>query len=246
MPEPIVRVFDDEHDLAVGTAGALLFAAMEAVARRGHFHWALAGGSTPRATYRVLAAPPFADDFPWDRHDAWLGDERCVPADHPASNARMIREHLFRPAGAEETALRAFDTETDPDAAARAYAEQLAAAVPKNDGGVPVLDVVLLGLGADAHTASWFPGSSFPEDRWVAASAGQHGGQRRLTLTPTIVNAARRVVFLVAGETKTDALRRVLQGPHDPVRVPAQRVAPEHGKVTWMLDAAAAGQFFAG
>ncbi len=110
---------------------------------------------------------------------------------------------------------------------------------------MPVLDVVLLGLGSDAHTASWFPGSSFPQDSWVAASEREHAGYRRLTLTPTLVNAARRVVFQVSGESKTEALRRVLQGPRDPVNIPAQRVAPADGSVTWMLDAAAAGQFFA-
>jgi len=246
MTPPLVHVFDDEQQLASETAGAIAEAAAEAVSRRGRFHWALAGGGTPKHTYRALAAPPLHAAFPWDRFDAWLGDERLVPADDPASNRRMVLEQLFRPAGADPAALHPFDTESgDPRAAAAAYARQLEEGVPANAEGVPVLDLVLLGLGVDSHTASWFPGSSFPDDRWVAAVDKEHAGHQRLTLTPVTVNAARCVLFLVSGEVKRDALRRVFDEPKDLPAVPAQRVAPTRGRLTWMIDRDAAGQFFA-
>jgi 6-phosphogluconolactonase len=246
MASPIVSVFDDEDRLAHGAAGAIVVAAGQAIAKRGHFHWAVAGGGTPKRTYRALALPPHHEGFPWDRFDAWIGDERIVPADDPASNRRMVLEHLFQPAGADPAALRPYDTAGgDPAGAARAYAGQLEKALPANADGVPVLDLILLGLGADTHTASWFPGSSFPDERWAVVTDGEYGGHRRLTLTPATVNAARSVLFLVSGAAKRQALRRVFDGPKDPLAVPAQRVAPTRGQLTWMIDRDAAGQFFA-
>ena len=246
MASPIVHVFDDENQLAHRAADAIVFAAVQAIAQRGRFHWALAGGGTPRQTYRVLASQPHHETFPWDRFDAWLSDERIVPSVDPASNHRMVLEHLFRPAGADPAALHPFDTESgDPTGAAHAYARQLEETVPTNADAVPVLDLVLLGLGADTHTASWFPGSSFANDSWVAVVGQEHGGHPRLTLTPVTVNAARRVLFLVSGAAKRDALRRVFDEPKDPASVPAQRVAPMNGQVMWMIDRDAAGQFFA-
>lgn len=243
---PRVRVLEDAEQLALEAAAEIIDSACLAVSQRGHFHCALAGGETPKRTYRSLASPALLEKFPWDCFDAWLGDERIVPGDDPASNQRMAREHLFRPAGANPTALHAFDTESgDPHAAACAYARQLEETLPKNADDVPVLDLVLLGLGSDAHTASWFPGSSFSGEQWVAAVDEEHGGYRRLTLTPAAVNAARRILFLVSGATKRDALRRVFDERKEPAAVPAQRVAPTNGQVLWMLDRDAAGQFFA-
>lgn len=246
MPTPIVHVFGDEHELAHSAADAILFAALQAVSQRGHFHWALAGGETPKRVYRVLAASPHRERFPWDRFDAWLGDERVVPRIHPASNHRMVLEHLFHPAGADPASLHPFDTATEPDRAAREYASALVATLPGEAGSAPMLDLVLLGLGPDAHTASWFPGSQFREDLWVAATDKAHAGFRRLTLTPAVVNAARRVLFLVAGRAKREALARVFDGPRDLLRVPAQRVAPASGQLMWLIEREAAGQFSAG
>jgi len=244
MSLPIVHVFDDEEQLAHGAADAIVFAAMQAIARRGRFHWAVAGGGTPKRTYGVLASEPHRARFPWDRFDAWLGDDRVVPSVDPASNYRMVLEHLFRPAEASPLALHAFNTEhPDLGHAALEYAAQLGAALPADPHGVPVLDLVLLGLGADAHTASWFPGSNFPDDLWVAAIDEEHAGYRRLTLTPTIVNAAQRVLFLVSGANKQEALRRVFDEHKNPRSIPAQRVAPK-GPLMWMIDRSAAGQFF--
>jgi 6-phosphogluconolactonase len=240
MRPPIVHVFDDERELAHAAAEAIVFAARQAVAERGEFHWALSGGSTPKRTYGVLAGTPFCASFPWKRSHAWIGDERVVPQDDPASNRRMIVDQLYRPASIDLDSLHAYDTSIAPDAAASAYAAAMASQL----ADPPVLDLVLLGLGTDAHTASWFPGSSFDGDRWVAATE-EHAGYRRLTLTPTAVNAARRVLFLVSGESKRDAVERVFEGPRDPLNVPAQRVSAVDGQVMWLLVRDAAGHSFA-
>jgi 6-phosphogluconolactonase len=241
MEAPIVHVFHDERRLARAAADTIVDAATRAVAARGAFHWALAGGGTPKLTYETLAGRPYGERFPWDCAHGWLGDERVVPQDDPASNRRMIVDHLYRPAGVEPASLHAFDTSIDPGDAASAYAATMASELPDP----PVLDLVLLGLGTDAHTASWFPGSRFAAGCWVAAT-GFHAGYRRLTLTPAAVNAARRVLFLVSGEAKREALARVFDGPRDALNVPAQRVAPVDGEVTWMIARDAAGQFVAG
>jgi len=240
MRPPIVHVFDDERELAHAAADAIVFAARQSVSSRDWFHWAPAGGSTPKLTYGVLASTPHREHFPWDRSDAWIGDERVVPADDPASNRLMLIDHLYRPAGVEPSSIHAFDTEADPDDAAREYA----AAMAEGLADPPVLDLVLLGLGTDAHTASWFPGSRFDEECWVAATPEPHLGHRRLTLTPATVNAARRVMFLVSGASKREAIDRVFDGPRDRLNVPAQRVAPTDGQVMWMITRDAAGQSF--
>lgn len=246
MNPPIVHVFDDASRLAHGAADAIVFDAVQAVAQRGHFHWALAGGGTPKATYGVIAAPPHRDSFPWDRFNGWLGDERAVPSTDPASNHRMALESLLRPAGAEPGTLFAFDTTGgDLDRAADDYETLLLDRVPRDEDGAPVLDLVMLGLGSDTHTASWFPGSTFPDDRYVAAVHQEHLGHRRLTLTPATINAARRVLFLVSGEGKREALERVFDEDRNPQEIPAQRVEPKSGHVMWMIDRDAAGQFFA-
>ena len=242
MSQPIVHVFDDVEQLAHAAADTILFTAAQAVSQRGRFHWAVAGGETPKRTYAVLAASPHRERFPWTESEAWLGDERMVPATDPASNHRMVLEHLFRPAAAEPTALHAFDTGIDAALAARQYAERLGERLDLEGSSIPALDLVLLGLGADAHAASWFPGSCFAVDAWVAATDAEHAGHRRLTLTPLLVNAARRVLFLVSGAAKRDALARVFDGPRDPLQVPAQRVDPVGGQVMWMIDREAAGQ----
>ena len=240
---PIVHVFDDAEQLAHAAADAIAFSAFQAVSQRGIYHWAVAGGGTPQRTYSVLTEAPHRERFPWGETQTWIGDERVVPATDPASNHRMVLEQLIRPAGANPTSLHAFDTSIEPERAAAELARQLEEQVPAGPDGAPVLDLVVLGLGADAHTASWFPGSSFDEG-WASSTETEHAGFRRLTLTPPLVNAARRILFLVSGASKREALERVFGEQRDPLEIPAQRVAPVDGQVMWMIDREAAGQLF--
>lgn len=195
---------------------------------------ALAGGETPKATYRMLAR----QHLPWDRVDVLLGDERWVTASDPSSNARMLRETLLAP-GEPGSAARFHPVPTDAPqalAGAEAYAELLETLCP---GSPPQLDLVLLGLGDDGHTASLFPGTAAPavRDRWTTLGEGK--GLPRVTLTAPVLSAARRVVFLVSGSSKRQALARLLDPGEDPARTPARLVQPA-AEVLVLADAAAA------
>ena len=206
----------------------------QALAEHDRVQIALAGGETPKAAYRELAK----QHLPWDRVDVLLGDERWVPADDASSNARMLRETLL--AAGEPGAHACFHPvpteQATPQASAAAYGALLEQLCP---GTPPQLELVLLGLGDDGHTASLFPGTEAPavQDRWTTIGEGK--GLPRVTLTAPVLSAARRVVFLVSGAGKQSALQRLLDPAEDPARTPAKLVQPNHG-VLVLADLAAA------
>jgi 6-phosphogluconolactonase len=235
----MIRVYADLEALSRAAATLVVGQANQAVAARGRFSVALAGGGTPRRTYELLAAPPLVDQGPWDRVHVFWGDERCVPPDDPRSNARMARQawldHVPIPAGQ----IHPMDCAGDPDAAARDYEAGLREFFA---GAAPRLDLVLLGLGDNGHTASLFPGTPVlaEHERWAAAVYVAAGGLYRVTLTAPLINQAAQVVFLVAGRAKAEILRDVLQGPRDPARLPAQLIQPQNGELLWLADREAA------
>ncbi len=203
-----------------------------AIARRSRFRVAFAGGSTPRALYRAIALP----EESWQYVEAYLGDERAVPPDHPDSNWGMLERELIgampvppaqrhRPRGEAR----------DLAAAAAEYEAVLRATLPCGEDGAPVLDLVLLGMGADGHTASLFPGTAAlsVEDRWFTANHVPALGAARLTLTYPALRAARAVWVLVTGAAKAEMLARVL-GAGEP-GLPASRLAP-WPHVRWVVD----------
>ena len=206
----------------------------QALAEHDRVQIALAGGETPKAAYRALAR----QHLPWDRVDVLLGDERWVPADDPSSNARMLRDSLLV-AGQPGAQARFHPVPTDldsPDVSAAAYGALLEQLCP---GSPPQLALVLLGLGDDGHTASLFPGTAAPavRDRWTTIGEGK--GLPRVTLTAPVLSAARRVIFLVSGSNKRQALVRLLDGAEDPARTPARLIQPAH-EVLVLADQAAA------
>ena len=171
-----------------------------ALAERDRAQIALAGGETPRAAYSRLGG----EHLPWERVDVLLGDERWVSADDPSSNARLLRETLLAQPPASRARFHPVPTDRpSPEASAVAYAAELAVLCP---GLLPRFDVVLLGLGDDGHTASLFPGTAAPGvvDRPVTIGEGK--GLARITLTAPVLSAARRVIFLVSGAGKAQAL----------------------------------------
>jgi 6-phosphogluconolactonase len=213
---PTIVVAADVDGLARAAADRVSVLAQDAIAARGRFRIALAGGSTPRALYGRLAA---GRDIDWTRTDVFFGDERTVPPEDPQSNFRMARETLLVPSGLPpENVRRMRGEDPDLDAAARAYEAAL--------GGpsAPPLDVALLGMGADGHTASLFPGTSALEvtDRLCVAVDVPSMATRRLTLTYPALREARALIFLVAGADKATTLHEVLNGPADPRRLPSQ------------------------
>lgn len=237
LSAPSVRIEPDPDAVARAAAGLVAEAAANAVAERGRFTLVLSGGSTPRALYSLLAHRPIS----WERVHVFWGDERCVPPEHPDSNYRMARESLLDrvpiPAG---NVHRLEGENPDPAAAAARYAEEIRRFFAPEP---PRFDLVLLGLGPDAHTASLFPGSAALESPgWVAAPWVEKLASYRLTLTPVLLNRAAQVVFLVAGRDKAAAVEAVLRGDESPREIPARAIRPEEGRAVWLLDAAAAGR----
>lgn len=230
-----LRVFDTPEELAEAAARDFAQRAEAAIRERGRFAVALAGGSTPRATYEVLARE-YADRVEWGRVHAFFGDERAVPPDHEDSNYRMAREALLGrvPVGG----VHRMRGELPPEEAAAAYERELREFFGE---GLPSFDLVLLGIGEDGHTASLFPETSALEvtDRLAVANPVLKLETTRITLTAPVLNAARAVDFLVAGEGKARALREILEGDADPRAYPARLVRPQGG-AAWFVDRAAA------
>jgi 6-phosphogluconolactonase len=230
-------LFETPEELAEASARDFAARTQETIDERGRFAVALAGGSTPKATYEVLARD-YANELDWSRVHVFFGDERTVPPDHEDSNYRMAYETLLShvPVGS----VHRMRGELPPDEAAAAYEEELRAFFGQVD--IPGLDLILCGLGEDGHTLSLFPETAALDvnDRWVVANPVLKLGTTRLTLTIPVLNASRAVTFLVAGESKAEALKEVLEGDADPRAYPAKHVRPESGDLTWMVDRAAA------
>jgi len=224
----------------------LATAAIEAVRERGAFHLALSGGSTPEPFYMRLVTDPRLRLIPWRQTHIWIVDERRVPEDDERSNIRMIREALTDQADVPDDHVHPMPVLADDPAGGYEATLRDTLGGGVGTGGVPRLDLVLLGMGDDCHTASLFPRSDAigVDDRLIVVNAGEHvTPPDRVTMTYPLLNAARRLDALVTGAKKTDALRRVagLDAP-DPVHVPISGIRPTNGVLTWWLDPAAAGQ----
>ncbi len=234
MSPPNVRVFEDPQELARAAADMFAEGATRSIREKGRFTVALAGGSTPKALYELLAAG-YRDALDWSKVHVFFGDERCVPPDHEDSNYRMAQEALLSrvPVGS----VHRMRGELSPPEAAALYEEELAAFF----GHRPDFDLVLLGIGEDGHTASLFPRTPALEvrDRWTVENPVEKLGTERLTLTVPAINGAREVVVLVTGEGKSKALKEILEGDVDPREYPAKLIYPS-GTLTWMLDRGAA------
>jgi 6-phosphogluconolactonase len=219
------RIVCDSKDLPARAAARIALELTKAVHERGRASLALAGGTTPKATYEALAGLP----LDWSAVDIFFGDERCVPAEHEDSNYRMAKAALFdRITISSERIHRMQGELADRDAAARSYEAELPDA----------LDVVVLGIGEDAHTASLFPGAEAlrEEARRVLPVTGPKPPPARLSLTPPALRAARVLLVLASGAGKAEPVRRALKDPIDVVSTPIQ-LAREG---VWFLDAAAA------
>jgi 6-phosphogluconolactonase len=235
-----LQIYEDAGALNEALAQAWVRLAREAIAERGAFYVALAGGSTPRQLYARLAAAPFRDAVDWPRVQVFFGDERCVPRDHADSNYRMAHEALLsRVPIAAAQVHPLFDPALTPSQNAENYTAQLLAKLPLAADGVPVFDLVLLGMGDDGHTASLFPATSILQEseRMVAAVYVDRLQAWRVSLTLPLINHARHVAIAVAGAGKAAMLKAVLTGSER--LYPVQGVKPQ-GELRWFADAAAA------
>ncbi len=199
---------------------------------------ALSGGATPKLMFEYMARA----GFDWSRvHIFWV-DERVVPPDHQQSNYRLIEESLIKPGRIPSRNVHRVYGELAPALAAERYQADLIDHFQLSGGGLPQFDVIHLGMGADGHTASLFPGEPLVDDRegLVAAVYVQKIPQWRITLLPGVLLAAHHVAVLVAGEDKAQALQHVFQGSYAPREYPAQIIAHHARQATWFLDEAAA------
>ena len=237
-------VVADQAALAQRAEELFAQVAERAVTHKGRFTVALSGGSTPKLLYSLLAAEPYRSRVPWDQTHVFWGDERCVPPDHTDSNFGMAKAALLDhvPVAAERVHRMQAERE-DLDAAARVYEADIARTfVVPPTGQPPALDLILLGLGPDGHTASLFPHTEavLETKRWVVRNFVPTFGANRLTFTAPILNRGGTILFLVAGPDKAAILHEVLEGPADPERLPAQLIRPVAGRLIWLADRAAA------
>jgi 6-phosphogluconolactonase len=241
----VVHVCGDADGLAAAAAAEVARRARQAVARDGRFALVLSGGSTPARLYALLAKRRAGrGGVPWTNVHVFWGDERAVPPDHSESNFRLANEALLSRVPIPEGNVHRIRAELgSPAEAAALYEEELRAFFETPAGRFPRVDLVLLGLGGDGHTASLFPGDAALEEstRLVLAPAGAKLGLRRITLTLPVLNSARAAMFLVSGEGKAAILARVLAGGAADASLPARLVRPRAGDLLWFVDRAAAG-----
>jgi 6-phosphogluconolactonase len=237
----MVRVFTDSKELAQAAAEFFVARSIEAVAERGSFTVALSGGSTPKLLYKLLADPhePFREQVPWTKTRFFWSDERHVSPDHPDSNYRMANEAMLSHVPVlDENVHRILSENPSAAEAATEYEQTL---IDVTETSLPQLDLILLGLGTDGHTASIFPGSDVLQEtgRLVAAPWVEKLKTYRITMTLPVLNNGTSVLFLVSGGDKADIVSGVLQGPK---LYPVQAVRPGNGQLLWMLDKDAAGK----
>ncbi|MCC7085642.1 MAG: 6-phosphogluconolactonase [Pirellulales bacterium] len=242
----IVMVADADA-LAAEAARRIVVAANSAIAARGRFSMALSGGSTPERTYKLLAQPDWRSRIDWMRTWLFFGDERCVPHNDSRSNYHLARESLLKPAKIAADRVEAVRTDlATPALCAADYELRLKRLFEEPNRQPARLDLILLGLGDDGHTASLFPGKpSLAETKaWVTWSPPGvlPPPVDRVTLTFPVINSAREAMFLVSGARKATIVHEVLKGRSDIEKLPSMGVRPINGKLVWLLDKPAASK----
>lgn len=231
-------VSETAHEVADAVASWIGAQAQRACDEHGSFSIALSGGSTPRLLNEMLAGPDWRSRIDWSCWNVYFADERACPPDDPASNYHFAETTLLSRVPIDPVRVHRMHAEqTDLDAAAAEYSELLAGSLPRGSGAAPRLDVILLGLGENGHTASLFPGTPALEvsDGWATRGLADYAPFDRITLTYPAINASAAVGFMVTGSAKHAALAATARG-----EVPASRVRPVDGTLVWFLDAAAA------
>ncbi|MBV9961560.1 MAG: 6-phosphogluconolactonase [Parafilimonas sp.] len=206
------------------------------------FSIALTGGNTPKKLYEILASDEYKNKIDWSRANIFIGDERFVPFNDDKSNAKMIRETLLDHVSVDEAHVHFMQTENmSPETAANAYEEVLEHYFNKNTAQ-STFDLVLLGMGDDAHTLSLFPGQKDAineQTKWCTYLWVEQQNMHRITLTAPVINASKQVAFLISGESKSSALNYVLHKKYDPLNYPSQIIKPANGELHFFVDEAA-------
>ncbi len=233
MPAAEIKTLPDPQSLTDEAARRIVAAAKSAA----RFSFFLSGGHTPKSLYQLLASDAYRGQIDWSKVEIFFGDERCVPPVHPDSNYLMAKTAMLDKLPIPPANIHRMRGEIDPQAAAVEYGQLLKSRF--GDGGA---DVMLLGMGDDGHTASLFPGTAALNESHhrCAANFVPKMNVWRITVTYPFINRCANVMILVGGPGKEQRLKEVLHGPRDPQRLPIQGVDPSPGKLTWLLDTAAA------
>ena len=236
--EVVVR--DNPKLLAQAGADIFLHAALSAVKEMGRFAVAVSGGSTPRPMHRMLASKPYGSEVPWNKTSFFWVDERCVPVTDDSSNYGAARSDLLAKISIPPVQIHPMPAEMPPGDGAVEYQRVLSDFFQSGGGQFPIFDLIYLGIGADGHTASLFPGQKALREtkRWVVAVKGGIPNVDRLTLTFPILNRARQIVILVSGKGKAAILKTLFE---DKERLlPAGKIKPLKGRLIWLVDQDAA------
>lgn len=235
-----LKIFEHVTALSLYAARHFVSVVDDALHERGYSSVALAGGSTPRQMYSLLAGDRYIQKINWEQVHLFWGDERCVPPDHQESNYFIAKRILLDHVPIPQRNVHRIKGELAPNQAAAEYERELRTFF--SGATEPQFDLILLGLGDDAHTASLFPGTDAlsAQKEWVAANFVPKLQDWRITLTPPVINAAAQVTFLVAGMQKADSLQHVVKASYQPDLYPAQIVQPARGGPLWLVDRDAA------
>jgi 6-phosphogluconolactonase len=235
----MIRILNDLETLSQAAAEMFADLANRAIASQGRFSVALSGGYTPRRLYEILAGKPFQVQIHWEDVYIFWGDEHCLPANDPRSNSRMARQTLLSHVPIPANHVHPILGDLPAALAAAHYESDL-----QEFFGVrpPIFDLVLLGLGENAHTASLFPYAHVlgESERWVSEAYVAEQSMYRVTMTVPLINQAKEVIFLVSGAEKASALQNVLEGAYLPHEFPAQLIHPNGTHPIWLVDKAAA------
>jgi 6-phosphogluconolactonase len=247
---PDVRILSNIDAIAKRAAQDFVQSATQSVSEKGSFTVALAGGSTPKALYSLLASDAaLRSQVPWDKMSMYFGDERSVGPDHADSNFRMATETMLSKVPLKpEQVFRIKGEYKDTEKAAQEYEEVLRTSFKIAEGQFPRFDLVFLGIGNEGHTASLFPGTKALHEskRLVARNWVGKLYTNRITLTAPAINNAARVIFMITGADKALALKGILEGPYEPEQLPAQLIQPPNGKLLWLVDTVAGGMLSIG
>lgn len=210
---------------------------------RQQVHIALSGGSTPQLLFSLLAEE-YADKIRWDQVYLYWGDERCVPPTHEDSNYGVTQDLLLRHIDIPISNVHRIRGEENPEAEAEHYGEVIRSSLKLSEAGIPIFDLIILGMGTDGHTASIFPHQMelLHADKVCAVATHPDTGQKRITLTGPVINQAKRIAFLVTGKSKTDKVRQVIRQEDEWQAYPVAHIKPVNGKTEWFLDQDAADE----
>jgi 6-phosphogluconolactonase len=242
MSKTEIIIRDNPTHLA--QAGAELFTrvAQASVKERGRFAVAVSGGSTPRRMHRLLAEEPYCSGTPWDKTSLFWVDERCVPVTDEGSNYGTAKIDLIEKVPLPRAQIYSMPVKTPPDEGAEEYQREIQNYFQLGEGQFPVFDLIFLGIGADGHTASLFPGQKALQEKkkLVATVKGGNPDVNRLTLTYPTLNQGRQLVILVSGKGKAVVLKTLFEDKL--ARLPAGRIKPANGILTWLIDRDAASE----